>query len=112
VNKLFAMIIYPANVEAWQYMRQSSISSAGQLRWVAFVPHDPNDSSKLAWHSTNPNVVSKYIYEHLFKIRYSELLPRQPGNPQSKQVPSQVHVFIMADTSFAWNEALMLYKAL
>ncbi|KAH0542608.1 hypothetical protein FGG08_003016 [Glutinoglossum americanum] len=106
MNNHFIMVIYPTNVEAWKYMKQSSTS---QLRWVAFTLDNSNDGSNLAWNSTNSSLAIKAAYKHLFKIQFSELLPVLP---EGLQYPSKVPIFIMADTSAAWNETIILYKIL
>jgi hypothetical protein len=112
-NKYFTIIVYPANVEAWQFMKHSSLSNVGQLRWVAFTPHEPNDDCKLAWRSTDlPDIAVKHVYKQLFKIQYAELIPPAPANLPPSKEPPHVHIFIMADTSCAWNETLILYKIL
>ncbi|KAH0553339.1 hypothetical protein GP486_006570 [Trichoglossum hirsutum] len=112
-NRHFTMIVYPANMESWQFMKHSSPSSVGQLRWVSFIPHEPSDDdSNLTWRSTNLNAAVKHAYKQLFKIQYAELLPPAPANLQLGKGSPQVHVFIMADTSYAWNEVLILYRIL
>jgi hypothetical protein len=106
----FVLIIYPASVEAWQYMKRTEEPTAAQLKWVAFSPkfNSENPTTSIGRFISSKSTI-KWIYPQFFRIQYSDLLPA-PITQSGKEFKLQV--FIMANTADEWNELILIYQLL
>jgi hypothetical protein len=108
----FVLIIYPANVEAWQYMKRvESTTNNHQLKWVALPPNIGSENPiRSIGYLMNSTSMVELIYTEFFGIKYSGFLPPSP-NVQAGKEP-KLQVFIMTDTPAGWNELILICQLL
>ncbi|KAI9774845.1 MAG: hypothetical protein M1840_000061 [Geoglossum simile] len=107
----FVLIIYPANIEAWQYMKRVESTTTNQLKWIALPPNIGSENPiRSVGYLIDSTSMVELIYAHFFGIIYSGFLPPST-NLQSGKEP-KLQVFIMADTPAGWNELVIIYQLL